>query len=107
MSEFTDYLKEIFADFGEINVRRMFGGHGVFYDGLMIALVADDELYLKADAISAPKFEAQQLAQFTYQKGDKSVYMFFYQAPGEALDNADEMREWAQAAYEAALRSKK
>jgi DNA transformation protein len=47
MSEFTDYLHEVFEDFGAIRVRRMFGGEGVYHQGLMFALVANERLYLK------------------------------------------------------------
>lgn len=34
---------------GEIRSRRMFGGHGIYRDDLMFAIVADDVLYLKAE----------------------------------------------------------
>ncbi len=107
MSEFVEYLKEAFRDFGPISVRKMFGGHGIYYDGVMIGLVADDVLYLKVDAASAPKFLEHGLSQFKYPKGDKLVGMSYYQAPAEALEDPTEMREWAQLAYEAALRAAK
>ena len=96
-----------FREFGPISVRKMFGGHGIFYERLMIGLVADDMLYLKVDAHSVPRFEKRGLAQFKYSKGDKVVGMSYYLAPEEALDNPSEMREWAKLAYEAALRSRK
>jgi DNA transformation protein len=115
VSEFTDYLTEIFAEFGTINTRRMFGGHGVYHDGVIIGLVADDVLYLKVDAETASIFINHGLQQFQYPKksskdspkGDKLVGMSYYQAPEEALEDPDEMREWAQLAYDAALRSRK
>lgn len=56
MSQFADNLRDVFAPFGAVSVRRMFGGHGVFYEGLMIALVADDVLYLKVDEASVGAF---------------------------------------------------
>ena len=105
MSEFVEYLEEAFRDFGPISARRMFGGHGIYYDGVMIGLVADDILYLKADTASAPRFLEAGLAQFKYQKRDKLVGMSYYQAPEEALEDPTEMREWAQLAYRAALRA--
>lgn len=107
MSEFVEYLKELFAELGPVSTRKMFGGHGVFYDGLMVGLVADDTLYLKADKQSEGEFKARGLAQFQYPKGDRMVGMSYYLAPAEALDDASEMREWAQRAYDAALRAKK
>jgi DNA transformation protein len=107
MSEFVEYLKEAFREFGPVSARRMFGGHGIFYDGVMIGLVADDTLYLKADKESAPKFVENGLSQFEYPKGDKMVGMSYYLAPEEALEDPSEMRVWAQTAYDAALRARK
>jgi DNA transformation protein len=107
MSEFAAYLPEVFHEFGPISVRKMFGGHGVYHDGLMIGLIADDTLYLKVDAQSVAEFEALDLPQFKYPKGNKLVGMSYYQAPADALEDPDEMREWAQLAFAAALRSRK
>lgn len=106
MSEFVDYLKEVFVEFGPISTRKMFGGYGIFFDGLMIGLVADEMLYLKVDKQSEPEFKARSLPQFQYSKGAKVVGMSYYLAPEEALDDASEMRGWAQLAYDAALRAK-
>lgn len=107
MNDFADYLGELFQDFGPINVRRMFGGQGVFHDGLMIGLVADEVLYLKADAQSRQRFQEKGLDAFTYDKGGKPISMSYFQAPDEALDDPSEMQPWAVLAYEAALRSRK
>ena len=107
MSDFVDYLEELFAEFGRVSSRRMFGGHGVFYDGLMIGLVADDTLYLKVDAQSKAQFESRDLPPFQYAKGDGVVNMSYHLAPDEAMEDPSEMRAWAQLAYDAALRSKK
>ena len=107
MSEFVSYLPELFQGFGPVSTRRMFGGHGVFHDGVMIGLVADDTLYLKVDAHTVDRFEALGLAQFQYDKGSKTVGMSYYMAPEEAMDDPDEMVPWARLAYDAALRSRR
>jgi DNA transformation protein len=107
MNEFVEYLKEVFREFGVVSARKMFGGHGIFYDGVMIGLVAKDTLYLKADAKSAPTFLENGLSQFMYPKGEKMVGMSYYLAPEEALEDPSEMQQWAQLAYEAALRTRK
>ncbi len=64
MSEFVDNLQSVFELFGPIAAKRMFGGFGIYHDGLMFALVADDELYLKADKQSIPEFETKGLGPF-------------------------------------------
>lgn len=105
--EFVASLADVFARFGVIQVKAMFGGQGVYHDGLMFALVADDVLYLKADAQSAGAFTSRGLEAFAYEKGGRRVRMSYYAAPEEVFDDPDAAREWAARAYGAALRGAK
>jgi DNA transformation protein len=106
MSEYVEYLKEVFSEFGVIQPRRMFGGYGIFYKGLMFALVADATLYLKADATVSPFFIDRVLTQFSYEKQGKSFKMSYYMAPEEIYDDPEEAKIWANRSYAAAVRSK-
>lgn len=107
MSEFVDSLEEVFAGFGPIRTRRMFGGYGVYRDGLMFGLVADDVLYLKADGQSVGAFRELGLAPFEYEKNGKKVKMSYYAAPEAIFDDPERARAWAARAFEAALRSRR
>ena len=84
----------------------MFGGYGIYHDGIMIGLVADDTLYLKVDKTTEKHFIEKALTPFEYDKGNKKVKMSYYLAPEEIYDDPDEASHWASLAYEAALRSK-
>ena len=42
---FRIFVEELFAAFGPVSVRNMFGGGGVFHDGIMIAIIANELLY--------------------------------------------------------------
>ena len=106
MSEFVEYLTEVLEPFGEIDARRMFGGYGVYRDGIMFGLIADDVFYLKADKASAPRFVTEGLAQFEYVKNGKPMKMSYYAAPEEIFDDPDAAKEWAELAFEAALRAR-
>jgi DNA transformation protein len=105
MSEFIDYVLELFASLGDVRVRRMFGGHGVFHGELMFALVVDDVLYLKADAVSAVRFEERGLPRFVYHRQGRPVQLSYFMAPEELYDAPDAAREWALLACDAALRA--
>ncbi|MGJ7529941.1 TfoX/Sxy family protein [Variovorax sp. GB1P17] len=105
MSAFVQSLHEIFERLGRIETRRMFGGHGVWHEGRMIALVARDTLYLKADAESATHFDQQNLPPFTYERQGKSMPMSYRQAPADLFEDREEAALWGRRAYEAALRS--
>jgi DNA transformation protein len=106
VSEFVVNLNEVFVEFGQIEAKRMFGGYGIYRDGLMFALVADDELYLKADANSAHSFIELGLPQFEYEKNGKKMKMSYYSAPDGIFDDPALAKEWADRAYGAALRTK-
>ncbi len=106
MSDFVDYLHELFEGFGPIHAKRMFGGYGIYRDELMFGLVADDTLYLKADAESRHHFEQAGMPPFEYMRGGKPMHLSYFQAPATALDNADEAAHWARLAFAAALRAR-
>ncbi len=107
MSEFIEYLHELFEGFGPIRTRKMFGGYGVYRDDVMFALVADDTLYLKVDDESALRYQTHGLPQFQYAKDGKTVGMSYYMAPEEALEDPEVLADWANQAYEIAFRLKK
>ena len=68
---FAAHCLELLAPLGAVRARRMFGGHGLYVDALFIALIADDRLYLKADADSRPLFERAGCAPFAYSRSDR------------------------------------
>ena len=104
VSDFIAHLAELFEVFGPVTIRRMFGGHGVFRDGLMFGLVVDDTLYLKADEQNRVMFESCGLPRFVYAKKGKHVSLSYYLAPGDALEDPQMLAEWARPAFDAALR---
>jgi DNA transformation protein len=105
MSNFSDSLHEVFAPFGRITPRRMFGGHGIFHEGRMFALELGERLYLKSDAQSEAAFEAKRLAPFEYQRDGRTMRMSYREAPPEMFEDRDEALHWARLAWDAALRS--
>lgn len=107
MTEFTASLDDVFALFGPIQAKPMFGGHGLYHDGLMFGLVVDDVLYLKADSQSAGAFVAHGLPAFEYVKQGKPIKVSYYQAPEEIFDDQDAARHWAELAFEAARRGRR
>ena len=103
--EFINYLMELLAPFGDVRARRMFGAYGIFRGDLMFGIVADEALYLKADDENRTDFEARGLERFVYYKKGKPMYLSYYQAPEEALDNSGDMLAWAEKSFAAAIRS--
>ena len=104
-----DYLKDLFAPFGEITIRKMFGGAGIYCDGKIFAICdsTDTDLWLKVDDVTRTEFEAAGLEPFTYTfDNGRTGQMSYYTAPHEIFDDADALEHWTQLALSAAARAK-
>jgi DNA transformation protein and related proteins len=104
---FKDFIKDQLAAFGPVTIRNMFGGAGVYADGVMFGLLANDVLYLKADAATAGAFEAEGMRPFTYQpEGKPPVAMSYWEVPPRLLEEPDELAVWAREAHRIACAGK-
>ncbi|MGN6224097.1 TfoX/Sxy family protein [Pseudoxanthomonas sp.] len=102
--EFGEYLRELMAEVGEIRLRAMFGGLGVYLDDRMFGLVLDDTLYLKTDALTVEEFRAAGGEPFIYRPRREGQVPGYWTPPPDALESAQAMRPWAQRAIAAARR---
>jgi DNA transformation protein and related proteins len=107
----AEFVRDLFAQFGPVTVRRMFSGAGIFRDGLMFGLIIRDVIYLKADEGNAAGFEREGSAPFTYTRGKASGRpsqhaLPYWRLPERLYDDPDELAVWARQAFEAAERKK-
>lgn len=102
----AEAIRDLFAGLGAVGIRRMFGGKGIYYRGVIIAVDLGDGLLIKGDPQLAPELEAAGGKRWTYahRQSGKPVAMPYWTVPEGALDDPDEMALWARKAYEAALR---
>jgi len=104
--EYLDHIREMLAEFGPVETKRMFGGAGVFRDNLMFILIVGETLYFKSDENSAPDFDAEGLDPFSYdtKTGVRTIHGLRL-SPERCLEDPDEMAAWAQKAFDAALKA--
>lgn len=106
--ELVTHASELFAPLGHIRVKAMFGGWGFYCDDLFFAIVADDTLYLKADADCTENYRAAGSEPFTYAMRDGSTQTLnYWTLPEEAMETPAGMRPWAQRALAAAVSARK
>ncbi|KGF71238.1 competence protein TfoX [Hoeflea sp. BAL378] len=105
----NERIREMFDSLGEVTIKRMFGGKGVYHQGRILALEVGGEILLKADADSAPAFREAGASQWVYEGKARAgpVAMPYWSIPDAALDDPDELSTWVRLAWEAALRAKK
>jgi DNA transformation protein len=102
-----DDIRELFSAFGPVEVRRLFGGAGIYADGMMFGLVHDGVIYLKVDEESAAAYEREQLEPFSYsRRGERASLTSYRRMPDRLYDDPDELATWARDALAAVQRSK-
>jgi DNA transformation protein and related proteins len=106
-SEFAEFVVESLQPLDGVSARRMFGGWGIYKDGVMFALIAYDQLYFKVDDGNRTAYEDTGLPHFIDTDKGKPIRMPYREAPSEGFDDPDILCAWAREAYAAALRTEK
>ena len=104
---FARRVTRLLQPLGPVRARRMFGGHGIFLDDLMFALIAFDRLYFKVDAETKARFAAADGEPFVYQGKRKPVEMSYWTLPSNASGDPGELLDWAELALAAARRARR
>ena len=98
-NSFHEFVQELFAGLGPVQVKRMFGGAGGYADGLMFLLIADDTIYIKTDEALRAELAAEGCGPFVWapqsgpRKGEK-VDLGYWRLPDSAMDDPDEAARW-------------
>ena len=106
--DYKAFIEDLFSPIFAVRIKAMFGGAGVYADDVMVALIADETLYLKADKLDAPYFEEAGSSPFVYEsEGRKPIAMSYWLVPEELYDDPEAFAPWAHRALACARRSKK
>lgn len=104
-SNYLDYVLDQLSCVGPVTSKRMFGGAGIYLDGLFFALVDDDVLYFKVDESNRAGYEAAGMKPFK-PFGEESYSMGYFEVPIDVLEDRDQLQQWANKSLEVA-RSKR
>lgn len=104
----TAHVLELLAPIGGVSARRMFGGTGLFRNGLMFGLMAGEELYFKAGDANRPDYEAAGEEPFSYDTKDgRHTLTSYWHCPNDLLDDPDNFLVWARKAIDASASAAK
>ena len=106
-TDFRDFVIEQLAPAGRVAPRAMFGGVGLYLDGLFFALIDDDTLYFKVDDMTRGRYERAGSRPFCPYPDEPDKAMGYWQVPAEVLEDPDELATWAREAMGVALSKKK
>lgn len=99
-------LSYLFSPVGPITVRRMFGGLGIYKDGLMFALEAERITYIKAAPGDHAELAALGSSPFSFERregeGRKVMVTSYWSLPSDAFEDPEIVLHWAGRAIAAA-----
>ena len=95
------------APLGAVKARAMFGGHGIYLREMIFAIIVDDRLYFKTDAMTQPGYKKLGLDPFTYIARGRLVALQYHEAPPDVFESPEVMRRQALDALGAASRARK
>lgn len=105
--EFLDYVKELFEDIDGITYRKMFGGCGIYKNGVAFAFLIKGSLYFRVDDISRKDFEEHGSQPFVFHtKTGTRIGRDHLELPPAILEDPDELVTWVEKAYMAARKAK-
>ncbi|HEX6751788.1 MAG TPA: TfoX/Sxy family protein [Longimicrobium sp.] len=99
--EYREFVLEQLGRVTPVTARGMFGGVGIYADGLFFALMDDDTTYLKVDDSNRGDFEAAGMRQFS-PFDDPKMVMQYYELPADVIEDADALRPWVLKAIDVA-----
>jgi DNA transformation protein and related proteins len=104
---FVQHACELLSSLGPCKAVRMFGGWGISVDGMNVALIAWDTLYLKTNAETQPQWLDAGGQPFVYEAKGKPMHLNYHTPPDEALESPALMAPWARLALRAAVAARK
>jgi DNA transformation protein len=96
-NDYLTYVLEQLAPVGPVTARKMFGGAGIYLNGKMFDLIAEDTFYLKVDNTNRADYEKHGTGPF-HPFSNKKMTMPYYEVPAEILEDRQELKAWAQKA---------
>jgi DNA transformation protein len=100
---YRDFVLEQLAPAGHVSPRAMFGGVGLYLEGLFFALIDDDTLYFKTDDSNRARYEQAGSKPFCPFPDRPEQSLGYWQVPADVLEDPDQLAAWAREAVAVAL----
>jgi DNA transformation protein len=102
-NSFHDFVRELFAGVGRVEVKRMFGGAGAWSGGVMFLLIADDAIHIKVDEALKTELRAEGCGPFVWEpqsgpRAGEKIDLGYWRLPDSALDDPEEAAVWGRKA---------
>src|SRR5213594_352051 len=100
---FKSFVLDQLEELGDVTPRSMFGGVGLYHNGVFFGILARDTLYLKVDDSNRTDYERARMKPFKPYP-HRSGTMKYFAVPLEVLESPIELAVWARKAIAVAER---
>jgi len=90
---FNDFVADQLTGLGEVEMRAVFGGHGIYLDGRFFGIVHKSRLYFRVSPSTVASYQARGMKEFNPYGKPLTTY---YEVPPEVQEEGAELRRWAQ-----------
>ena len=94
--EYLNFVMEKLSPVGDIKSRAMFGGYGIFHEGLMFALISEDTLYFKVNESNRDMYQKARSKPFPHG-------ISYWEVPADVLEDTEMLKEWAEKSINIAI----
>jgi DNA transformation protein len=102
---YREFVLEQLGRVTPVTGKSMFGGVGIYAQGLFFALIAEDRLYFKVDDATRLDFEKRGMEPFR-PFGEDSA-MGYYEVPADVVEGVNQLEIWMKKAIDVAARAKR
>src|SRR5438105_15233321 len=94
---FKAFVLDQLEELGDVTPRSMFGGVGLYHDGMFFGILARDRLYLKVGPSNVADYKRAGMKPFK-PYAHRSGTMQYYEVPLGVLESSMELAAWARKA---------
>lgn len=100
-ASFTDFVLDQLQTMDDLACRRMFGGYGLYNQGVFFGIISQGRLYFKTDPTTRPHYVERGMLPF--RPRPQQTLTSYYEVPVDVLEDATQLTTWAQQACQIAI----
>jgi len=94
------FIEDQLQGLGDVEVRAMFGGYGLYHRGTFFGIIDQGQLYFKTDDVTRPAYRQRGMQPF--RPTPTQTLKTYYAVPSDVLEDEDELVHWAEVAVRCA-----
>ena len=94
---FAAFVQDQLSELDDLVMKRMFGGTGLYLDGVFFGIIYSDRLYFRVADDTIDEYKKRKMKPFKPFEG-KSSSKRYYEVPLEILESPVDLVRWARKA---------